>query len=108
MEVADSFKVPRGTVQALQASAGRFAAMVSGFCERLGWKDVEGLVSKFQSRVSFGVRSEVVELTEIPFVKVCENSSVHDPHLSIGCQAFPFPAPYSCFLPRREYLTILC
>ncbi|BBN13748.1 DNA polymerase theta [Marchantia polymorpha subsp. ruderalis] len=69
MEVSDSFKVPRGTVQALQASAGRFAAMVSGFCQRLGWHDLEGLVSKFQSRVSFGVKSEIVELTEIPFVK---------------------------------------
>jgi DNA polymerase theta len=78
MEVSDSFKVPRGTVQALQASAGRFAAMVSGFCERLGWQDLEGLVSKFQSRVSFGVRSEIVELTEIPFVKVRESHSFQD------------------------------
>ncbi|CAM6130031.1 unnamed protein product [Calypogeia fissa] len=69
MEVSDAFKVPRGTVQSLQANAGRFAAMVSGFCERLGWHDLEGLISKFQSRVSFGVRSEIVELTEIPFVK---------------------------------------
>ncbi|KAL2622687.1 hypothetical protein R1flu_002892 [Riccia fluitans] len=69
MEVSESFKVPRGTVQALQGSAGRFAAMVTGFCQRLGWHDLEGLVSKFQSRVSFGVKAEIVELTEIPFVK---------------------------------------
>ncbi|KAL3691255.1 hypothetical protein R1sor_004906 [Riccia sorocarpa] len=69
MEVSESFKVPRGTVQALQGSAGRFAAMVTGFCQRLGWHDMEGLVSKFQSRVSFGVKAEIVELTEIPFVK---------------------------------------
>ncbi|MCD9558470.1 hypothetical protein HAX54_015856 [Datura stramonium] len=40
------------------------------FCEReLGWHDLEGLVSKFQNRVSFGVRAEIVELTTIPFVK---------------------------------------
>ncbi|KAH9571445.1 hypothetical protein CY35_02G094300 [Sphagnum magellanicum] len=69
MEVCAMFKVPRGTVQGLQESAGRFSGMVAAFCERLGWSDMEGLVSKFQSRVSFGVKSEIVELTEIPFVK---------------------------------------
>lgn len=70
MEICESFKVPRGTVQGLQDSAGRFAGMIGAFCERLGWSDMEGLVSKFQKRVSFGVKSEIVDLTEIPFVKV--------------------------------------
>ncbi|XP_058200647.1 helicase and polymerase-containing protein TEBICHI isoform X1 [Rhododendron vialii] len=68
-EVCEAFKVARGMVQALQENAGRFASMVSVFCERLGWHDLEGLVSKFQNRVSFGVRAEIVELTSIPFVK---------------------------------------
>ncbi|KAK4757829.1 hypothetical protein SAY87_019130 [Trapa incisa] len=68
-EVCEAFKVARGTVQALQENAGRFASMVSVFCERLGWHDLEGLVGKFQNRVSFGVRAEIVELTNIPFVK---------------------------------------
>lgn len=57
-------------VQGLQENAGRFASMVSVFCERLGWHDLEGLVSRFQNRVSFGVRAEIVELTTIPYVKV--------------------------------------
>lgn len=70
MEICESFKVARGMVQSLQEITGRFASMVSSFCERLGWHDLEGLVSKFQSRVSFGVRAEIVELAEIPFVKV--------------------------------------
>lgn len=69
-EVCEAFKVARGMVQTLQENAGRFASMVSVFCERLGWHDLEGLVSKFQNRVSFGVRAEIVELTTIPFVKV--------------------------------------
>uniref|UniRef100_A0A452ZHC5 DNA-directed DNA polymerase family A palm domain-containing protein n=1 Tax=Aegilops tauschii subsp. strangulata TaxID=200361 RepID=A0A452ZHC5_AEGTS len=43
--------------------------MVSAFCQRLGWQDLEGLVAKFQNRVSFGVRAEIAELTTIPFVK---------------------------------------
>ncbi|XP_057468034.1 helicase and polymerase-containing protein TEBICHI [Actinidia eriantha] len=68
-DVCEAFKVARGMVQALQENAGRFASMVSVFCERLGWHDVEGLVSKFQNRVSFGVRAEIVELTTIPYVK---------------------------------------
>lgn len=57
-------------IQSLQENAGRFALMVSIFCERLGWSDFEGLVSKFQNRVSFGLRAEIVELTTIPYVKV--------------------------------------
>lgn len=69
-EVCEAFKVARGMVQALQENAGRFASMVSVFCERLGWHDLEGLVAKFQNRVSFGVRAEIVELTTIPYVKV--------------------------------------
>ncbi|GAV78351.1 DEAD domain-containing protein/Helicase_C domain-containing protein/DNA_pol_A domain-containing protein, partial [Cephalotus follicularis] len=68
-EVCEAFKVARGMVQALQENAGRFASMVSVFCERLGWHDLEGLVGKFQNRVSFGVRAEIVELTTIPYVK---------------------------------------
>ncbi|XP_047322143.1 helicase and polymerase-containing protein TEBICHI [Impatiens glandulifera] len=68
-EVCEAFKVARGTVQSLQENAGRFASMVSVFCERLGWHDLEGLISKFQNRVSFGVRAEIVELTTIPYVK---------------------------------------
>ncbi|KAH6760621.1 mammalian DNA polymerase-like protein [Perilla frutescens var. frutescens] len=68
-EVCEGFKVARGMVQALQENAGRFASMVSVFCERLGWHDLESLVAKFQYRVSFGVRAEIVELTAIPFIK---------------------------------------
>ncbi|CAI9093473.1 OLC1v1028975C1 [Oldenlandia corymbosa var. corymbosa] len=68
-EVCEAFRVARGMVQALQENAGRFASMVSVFCERLGWHDLEGLVAKFQNRVCFGVRAEIVELTTIPYVK---------------------------------------
>ena len=69
-DVCDAFKVSRGMIQSLQENAGRFALMVSSFCERLGWHDLGGLVAKFQNRVSFGVRSEIAELTNIPYVKV--------------------------------------
>ncbi|RZC75410.1 hypothetical protein C5167_050892 [Papaver somniferum] len=68
-DVCEAYRVARGMVQSLQENAGRFASMVTLFCERLGWHDLEGLVSKFQNRVSFGVRAEIVELTNIPYVK---------------------------------------
>ncbi|VVB10640.1 unnamed protein product [Arabis nemorensis] len=68
-DVCKAFKVARGMVQALQENAGRFSSMVSVFCERLGWHDLEGLVAKLQNRVSFGVRAEIVELTSIPYIK---------------------------------------
>ncbi|KAG6389488.1 hypothetical protein SASPL_150956 [Salvia splendens] len=65
-EVCEGFlKLLEAWFQALQENAGRFASMVSVFCERLGWHDLESLVSKFQHRVSFGVRAEIVELTAI-------------------------------------------
>ncbi|TQD92506.1 hypothetical protein C1H46_021920 [Malus baccata] len=57
----------RGMVQALQEKGlHRWLTM---FCERRGWHDLEGLVCKFQNRVSFGVRAEIVELTTIPYIK---------------------------------------
>lgn len=91
LEVCEAFKVARGMVQALQENAGRFASMVSVFCERLGWHDLEGLVAKFQNRVSFGVRAEIVELTTIPYVKVSfrpdpvTSTKVWKQHLSVRC-----------------------
>lgn len=33
---------------ALQDRASRFASMVAAFCERLGWYDLEALISRFQ------------------------------------------------------------
>ncbi|KAI3522458.1 hypothetical protein L1887_00239 [Cichorium endivia] len=76
-EVCEAFKVARGMVQSLQENAGRFASMVSVFCERLGWHDLENLISKFQNRVSFGVKAEIAELTTIPFVKGCRARALY-------------------------------
>ncbi|KAG0587234.1 hypothetical protein KC19_2G150600 [Ceratodon purpureus] len=69
LEICERFNVQKGAVQGLQESAGKFAGMVAAFCERLGWSDMGSLVDRFQKRVSFGVKSEIVDLTEIPFVK---------------------------------------
>jgi DNA polymerase theta len=62
-------------IQSLQENAGRFASMVCVFCQRIGWLDLEGIISKFQNRISFGVRAEIAELTTIPYVKVSSSPS---------------------------------
>ena len=59
----------KGPLQGLQERAGRSAGMISSFCERLGWSDMELLVAKFSNRVYYGVKQEIVALTEIPYVK---------------------------------------
>lgn len=72
MPVADAvakYGAVRGALQGLQERAAKFAAMISAFCERLGWHDMEALISRYQGRVSSGVRPEIVALTEIPHVK---------------------------------------
>lgn len=39
--------------------------MVTVFCNRLGWHNLEMLLSQFQSRLSFGVQRELCDLVRI-------------------------------------------
>jgi len=39
--------------------------MVTAFCNRLGWYNLELLLAQFQSRLSFGVQRELVDLVRI-------------------------------------------
>ena len=55
----------RGMLQSLQGSAATFAGMVTVFCEKLGWTNMELLLSQFQSRLSFGVERELCDLVRI-------------------------------------------
>eukprot|EP00879_Flechtneria_rotunda_P032700 GHRR01035971.1.p2 GENE.GHRR01035971.1~~GHRR01035971.1.p2 ORF type:complete len:135 (-),score=15.21 GHRR01035971.1:30-434(-) len=57
--------------------AGRFAATVAAFCERLNRSDLETLIANFQKRVFSGVRPEVLALTEIPYVKGARARSLY-------------------------------
>lgn len=42
-----------------------FPGMVTVFCNRLGWHNLELLLSQFQSRLSFGVQRELCDLVRI-------------------------------------------
>ena len=47
-ECARNFKVQAERIGGLQERAGKFAGMLAAFCERLGWRDLEALIAKFQ------------------------------------------------------------
>ena len=63
--VAGRYGASKGLLQTLQSAAGTFAGMVTVFCNRLGWKNLELLLSQFQSRLMFGVERELCELVQI-------------------------------------------
>ena len=63
--VARRYGANRGMLQSLQGSSATFAGMVTVFCEKLGWTNMEMLLSQFQSRLSFGVERELCDLVRI-------------------------------------------
>ncbi|XP_068756266.1 DNA polymerase theta-like [Montipora capricornis] len=63
--VSRRYGANRGMLQALQGSAATFAGMVTVFCQKLGWTNMELLLSQFQSRLSFGVERELCDLVRV-------------------------------------------
>lgn len=63
--VAQKYNVSKGLLQNLQISSGTFAGMVTVFCNRLGWKNLELLLNQFQSRLIFGIERELCDLVQI-------------------------------------------
>ncbi|XP_051240600.1 DNA polymerase theta [Dicentrarchus labrax] len=63
--VASKYNCNRGQLQSLQQSASSYAGMVTVFCKRLGWHNMELLLSQYQTRLSFGVQRELVDLVRV-------------------------------------------
>ncbi|XP_023124971.2 DNA polymerase theta [Amphiprion ocellaris] len=63
--VASKYNCNRGQLQSLQQSASTYAGMVTVFCKRLGWHNMELLLSQYQTRLSFGVQRELVDLVRV-------------------------------------------
>ncbi|XP_054633899.1 DNA polymerase theta isoform X2 [Dunckerocampus dactyliophorus] len=63
--VASKYNCNRGQLQSLQQSAATYAGMVTVFCKRLGWGNMELLLSQYQTRLSFGVQRELVDLVRV-------------------------------------------
>ena len=64
-EVAARYGVARGVLQSLMQSASAFAFMTVAFCKRMGWWDLELLLSGYVKRLNLGVKPDVLPLTEI-------------------------------------------
>jgi len=63
--VAEKFGTSKGLLQSLQLSAGGFAGMVTTFCQKLGWSNLELLFAQFQSRLVFGVERELCDIIRV-------------------------------------------
>ena len=80
--VSRRYGVNRGLLQTLQGSASTFAGMVTVFCQKLGWNNLELLLEQFQSRLSFGVGRELCDLVRISLLngaraRLLYNSGYH-------------------------------
>ncbi|XP_072737364.1 DNA polymerase theta [Ciconia boyciana] len=64
-DMTEKYGCSRGQLQSLQQSAATYAGMVTVFCNRLGWHNMELLLSQFQSRLTFGVHRELCDLVRV-------------------------------------------
>ncbi|XP_054244104.1 DNA polymerase theta [Indicator indicator] len=64
-DMTKKYGCSRGQLQSLQQSAATYAGMVTIFCNRLGWHNMELLLSQFQSRLTFGVQRELCDLVRV-------------------------------------------
>ncbi|XP_009946472.1 PREDICTED: DNA polymerase theta-like, partial [Leptosomus discolor] len=67
-DMTKKYNCSRGQLQSLQQSAATYAGMVTVFCNRLGWHNMELLLSQFQSRLTFGVQRELCDLVRVSLV----------------------------------------
>ena len=52
--------------------------MVTVFCRRLGWHHLEVLLSQFQSRLTFGVQRELVDLVRVSLLNAHRARSLYN------------------------------
>ncbi|KAJ5066259.1 helicase and polymerase-containing protein [Anaeramoeba ignava] len=67
--VSEKYGVDRGEIQSLMNSAGSFSFQVATFCEKIGFHLLHPIMISISERVNFGVKGEIVNLTQIPYVK---------------------------------------
>lgn len=103
--VSSKYGASKGFLQSLQSAAGTFAGMVTVFCNRLGWRNMEMLLGQFQSRLVFGIEKELVDLVRISVLngaraRILYNNGYTSLSLlartdptaieTVLCKAFPF------------------
>ena len=63
--VSQKYGASKGMLQSLQQAASTFAGMVTAFCHKLGWLNLELLLGQFQDRLQFGVHRELIDLCRL-------------------------------------------
>eukprot|EP00095_Tigriopus_kingsejongensis_P003466 maker-scaffold13_size735724-snap-gene-6.23 protein:Tk03466 transcript:maker-scaffold13_size735724-snap-gene-6.23-mRNA-1 annotation:"dna polymerase theta isoform x3" len=63
--VAQKYGASKGMLQSLQQTSSTFAGMVTVFCQKLGWYNLELLIGQFQDRLQFGVHRELIDLCRL-------------------------------------------
>ncbi|XP_062341223.1 DNA polymerase theta-like isoform X2 [Osmerus eperlanus] len=84
--VATKYNCNRGQLQSLQQSASTYAGMVTVFCKRLGWHTLELLLSQYQTRLSFGVQRELVDLVRVSLLNAARARTLYDQGLCTVAQ----------------------
>uniref|UniRef100_A0A8K9V0B5 DNA polymerase theta n=1 Tax=Oncorhynchus mykiss TaxID=8022 RepID=A0A8K9V0B5_ONCMY len=84
--VATKYNCSRGQLQSLQQSASTYAGMVTVFCRRLGWHSLELLLSQYQTRLSFGVQRELVDLVRVSLLSATRARTLYDQGLATVAQ----------------------
>ncbi|XP_033740640.1 LOW QUALITY PROTEIN: DNA polymerase theta-like [Pecten maximus] len=98
-EVAHHYNCNKGQLQSLQQSAATFAGMVTVFCARLGWHNLELILSQFQNRLTFGVQRELCDLVRLTLLngqraRVLFNAGFH----TVAALASALPADVEAVL----------
>ncbi|KAF7666225.1 hypothetical protein LDENG_00114630 [Lucifuga dentata] len=75
--VASKYNCSRGQLQSLQQSASTYAGMVTVFCKRLGWHTMELLLSQYQTRLSFGIQRELVDLVRVSLLNAARARALY-------------------------------
>eukprot|EP00057_Strongylocentrotus_purpuratus_P022992 XP_011677466.1 PREDICTED: DNA polymerase theta [Strongylocentrotus purpuratus] len=76
--VAAKYSCGFGQLQALQQSASTFSGMVTVFCSRLGWWNLELLLAQFKNRLNFGIQRELCDLVRISLLNAQRARLLYD------------------------------
>lgn len=81
--VSYKYSASKGLLQNLQSASGTFSGMVTMFCNKLGWTSLELLLSQFQSRLTFGIERELIDLVKVSLLngaraRVLFNAGYHN------------------------------
>ena len=68
-KICQNFNLSLSAVEDLRERSLRYANMSAIFCGVLRWAYLHVLIEEFQKRIYRGARPEIIQLTEIPYVK---------------------------------------